>query len=59
MADQFTIKKERSGTLYSCEKYSCFVRGTVLSDVTINENIEEYIGMLARRWLFHLPKRIV
>lgn len=41
MAEQFTINKEERGTLYSCEKYSCFVRGTVLSDVTINEDIEE------------------
>ena len=41
MAEQFTIKKEERGTLYSCEKYSCFVRGTVLDEVTINEDIEE------------------
>ena len=41
MAEQFTIKKEDFGTLYSCEKYSCFVRGTVLDEVTINEDIEE------------------
>ena len=41
MAEQFTIKKEDFGTLYSCEKYSCFVRGTVLSEVTINEDIKE------------------
>ena len=41
MAEQFTIKKEDFGTLYSCEKYSCFVRGTVLDEVTINEDIKE------------------
>ena len=41
MAEQFTIKKEERGTLYSCEKYSCFVRGTSLDEVTINEDIEE------------------
>ena len=39
MAEQFTIKKEGTGTLYSCEKYSCFVEGTVLSEVTIYEDI--------------------
>ena len=41
MAEQFTIKKEDFGTLYSCEKYSCFVRGTSLDEVTINEDIED------------------
>lgn len=41
MAEQFTIKKMDFRTLYSCEKYSCFVRGTSLDEVTINEDIEE------------------
>ena len=41
MAGQFTIKETGIGTLYSCEKYSCFIRGTILSEVTINEDIEE------------------